>query len=185
MDTDLFRKAREGDMAAMMAIIGSFNGLIYKQCHLYHLRGYDFEDLKQVCYTKVVESVYKLREEELETAPAYIIRSLHNALKFETRKILSRPPEDSLNIPTESGLEFMDLLVDENQNTETSVLLNLDKSNLKENFGRLSKKEKDLVSYYIWNPYGGLKEYAEKYNENYRKVRYQKDLALRKLKAGL
>ena len=76
-------------------------------------------------------------------------------------------------------------MVDETADTEAAVMSSLDKTALKESYRSLSTEEKDLISYYIMNPYGGLKEYADKYGKNYRKVRYMKDLALAKLKAKL
>lgn len=185
MKTDVMLLAKNGDQAAMFQVIKSFEGWVVKQCNYYHLRGYEFEDLKQVCYQTIVYAVYRLNEQELVTAPSFIIRCMQNALKFECRKVLSKPEPDSLNTEGDSGLELMDLLVDDSANTESQVLYNLDKRALKESYNTLSTEEKDLISYYIMNPYGGLKEYADKYSKNYRKVRYMKDLALAKLKSTL
>lgn len=183
MTIDVFKQAKEGDQAAMCRIIKSFEGWVVKQSHYYNLRGYDVEDFKQVCYTAIVTAVYHLNEDELITAPSFIIRCMQNALKFECRKVLSKPVAESLNKEGESGLEFVELLVDESADTEYQVIHNLDKKALKEGYAKLTSEEKDLISYYIMNPYGGLKEYADKYGKNYRKVRYMKDLALAKMKA--
>lgn len=185
MTIDVFKHAKEGDQKAMYQIIKSFEGWVVKQSHYYSLQGYDPEDFKQVCYQAIIYGVYRLKDDELMTAPSFIIRCMQNALKFECRKVLSKPSSESLNREADTGLEFMDLVVDETQKTEDQVIMNLDKRALKESYSRLSKEEKDLLSYYIMNPYGGLKEYADKYHKNYRKVRYMKDLALAKLKAKL
>ena len=185
METEVFIRAKNGDQTAMFQVIKSFEGWVVRQCHYYNLKGYEVEDLKQVCYQAIIYAVYRLDEDELITAPCFILRCMHNALKFECRKVLARPEPDSLNKEAESGSEFMDLVVDETANTESAVITNLDKKALKESYDTLSSEEKDLISYYIMNPYGGLKEYADKYSKNYRKVRYMKDLALAKLKAKL
>lgn len=185
MTIDVFKCAKEGDQTAMYQIIKSFEGWVVKQSYYYSLHGYDPEDFKQVCYQAIIYGVYRLKDEELVTAPSFIIRCMQNALKFECRKVLSRPTPESLNREADTGLEFLDMVVDETQQTEDQVILNLDKSALKESYSRLTREEKDLISYYIMNPYGGLKEYADKYNKNYRRVRYMKDLALAKLKAKL
>lgn len=184
MTSEVFKQAKEGDQAAMCLVIKSFEGWVVKQSHYYNLRGYDVDDFKQVCYQAIVSAVYHLNDEELITAPSFIIRCMQNSLKFECRKVLSKPEAESLNKEAESGQEFMELIVDESADTESQVLANLDKKALKECYASLSSEEKDLISYYIMNPYGGLKEYAEKYGKNYRKVRYMKDLALAKLKSG-
>ncbi|MFZ2259025.1 MAG: helix-turn-helix domain-containing protein [Clostridiaceae bacterium] len=183
MTIDVFRQAKEGDQTAMCLIIKSFEGWVVKQSHYYNLRGYDVEDFKQVCYQAIVYAVYHLNDEELITAPSFIIRCMQNALKFECRKVLSKPASESLNKETESGMEFVELIIDESADTETQVIHNLEKTALKASYAKLTSEEKDLISYYIMNPYGGLKEYADKYGKNYRKVRYLKDLALAKLKA--
>lgn len=185
MKTDVLIKAKQGDQAAMFKVIKSFEGWVVKQCHYYKLRGYEVEDLKQVCYQALIYAVYRLDEDELVTAPSFILRCMQNALKFECRKVLSKPEPESLNRSAETGLEFVEMLADETKDTESEVLNNLDKKALKDSFNTLTSEEKDLVSYYIMNPYGGLKEYADKYSKNYRKVRYMKDLALAKLKSSL
>lgn len=185
MKTEVLMKAKHGDQSAMFQVIKSFEGWIVRQCHYYNLKGYEVEDLKQVCYQAIIYAVYRLDEAELVTAPSFILRCMHNALKFECRKVLARPEPDSLNKAAESGGEYLDLVVDETADTESAVIQNLDKIALKASYSALSSEEKDLISYYIMNPYGGLKEYADKYGKNYRKVRYMKDLALAKLKASL
>ncbi len=185
MKTEVLIKAKHGDQNAMFQVIKSFEGWIVKQCHYYNLKGYEVDDLKQVCYQAVIYAVYRLNEDELVTAPSFILRCMHNALRFECRKVLAKPEPDSLNQSGESGQEYLDLVVDETADTEAAVMSSLDKTALKESYRSLSTEEKDLISYYIMNPYGGLKEYADKYGKNYRKVRYMKDLALAKLKAKL
>lgn len=185
MKTEVFIQAKNGDQAAMFSIISSFEGWVVKQCHYYKLRGYEVEDLKQVCYHALIYAVYRLNEDELITAPSFILRCMQNALKCECRKVLSKPAPESLNTPAETGLEFVEMVADETKDTESEVLYNLDRKALKESYHTLTSEEKDLISYYIMNPYGGLKEYADKYSKNYRKVRYMKDLALAKLKSGL
>lgn len=185
MKTDVFKRAKEGDQAAMFQVIKSFEGWVVKQSRYYNLRGYEAEDLKQVCYHALIYAVYRLDDNELITAPSFIIRCMQNALKFECRKVLSKPDTDSLNREAESGQEYLEMVADESADTESEVMHNLDKRALKNSYSQLSSEEKDLISYYIMNPYGGLKEYAEKYGKNYRKVRYMKDLALAKLKSGL
>ncbi len=182
MTIEVFKQAKEGDQAAMCLVIKSFEGWVVRQSHYYNLRGYDAEDFKQVCYQAIVYAVYHLNNEELITAPSFIIRCMQNALKFECRKVLSKPEAESLNKEAESGQELMELIVDESADTESEVIRNMDKKALKEGYAALTSEEKDLISYYIMNPYGGLKEYADKYGKNYRKVRYMKDLALAKLK---
>lgn len=185
MTIDVFKFAKDGDQEAMYQIIKSFEGWVVKQSRYYSLHGYDPEDFKQVCYQAIIYGVSRLKDDELITAPSFIIRCMQNALKFECRRVLSRPKSESLNREADSGLEFLDLIADDSAGTEEQVIHNLDKIALKESYSRLTTEEKNLISYYIMNPYGGLKEYADKYQKNYRKVRYMKDLALAKLKARL
>ena len=130
MKTDVLIKAKQGDQAAMFKVIKSFEGWVVKQCHYYKLRGYEVEDLKQVCYQALIYAVYRLDEDELVTAPSFILRCMQNALKFECRKVLSKPEPESLNRSAETGLEFVEMLADETKDTESEVLHNLDKKGL-------------------------------------------------------
>lgn len=183
MDLELFLRAQKGDDDARTEIIESFEGWIMKQCRYYHLKGYDQEDLKQVCYQALLAAIPHIKPKELNGAVSYVIRCMDNALKKEARKVLSKPPLDSLNSLSDSGSEIIDCLPDEGLSTENLAILRMDKISLKQGLDSLSRQERDLISWYVCNPYGGLKEYAEKYHADYRRVRYQKDLALKKIKS--
>lgn len=181
MDKEMFLDAKAGNKEAIMLVIEDFEGLIIKRCRSYNLHGYSFEDLKQVCYMAVIEACKKLDEEHIETAPKYLINTICNALYNKARTVLKVPELSSLNECNEAGVEFMDLLEDDS-NLELDVIYNMDKELILNAYHDLSIQEKDIISRYILNQYGGLMEYSRVYNMDYRKVRYIKDKAIEKLR---
>ena len=162
----------------------NFEGLIIKQCNLYNLKGYSFEDLKQIAYSAILEGLRKIRIEDIKTAPAYIIICIKNSLRNEARKILNKPDSDSLNNLNDSGVEFIDTLVSD-YSIEDDVINHMSVNDIKESYNKLTSIEKDILSYFIMNPYGGLKEYSELYHIDYRKVRYIKDCVIKKMQLKL
>lgn len=181
MDKELYIKAKLGDIESKERVIKNFEGLIIKLCNYYNLKGYSFEDLKQIAYLSIIDGLEKISIDNIETAPAYIIVCIKNSLRNEARKILNKPDLNSLNEVTESGNEYIDL-IESDYCIEDEFLTKLDKEKAVKGYNSLTTEEKNIISYYIMNPYGGLKEYASLYNENYRKVRYTKDCIIKKLK---
>ncbi len=181
MDKETFLDAKAGNKEAIMLIIEEFEGLINRRCSAYSLSGYTHEDLKQICYIAVIEACKKIDEEKIETAPKYLIKTICNALYNKARTVLKVPEQSSLNECNEAGVEFMDLLEDDS-NLELDVIYNMDKELLLNAYNNLSLQEKDIISRYILNQYGGLMEYSRVYNMDYRKVRYIKDKTVEKLR---
>lgn len=179
---NIYLLAKEGNEEAMMEVLNRFEGLIVKNCSKYKLKGLETDDLKQICYIAVIEAINKIREEQIDTAPAYIITTIRNALNYETRKNLKNPDVSSLNEITESGTEYLDLL-ESDEDIEMAVLEKIDKENILKALDTLTTEEKDVLSHFVLNSYGGLKDYSEKYHVDYRRVRYIKDKAIQKLKA--
>ena len=68
------------------------------------------------------------------------------------------------------------------ENTEDLVLKSIDNELLKKAFDSLNSEDKNIISYYISNSYGGLKTYADLYSLDYRNVRYKKDKALKQMR---
>ena len=181
MDSGIFLKAKEGNKEAMGKIIKRFEPLIRKECSHIYLKDYDFEDLKQIAYIAVIKGVKSISEDQIDYAPAYIMKCIHNSLKYEARRTLRKPEQSSIEQKDSDGITLTDKLFSVDD-TESSVLQSMDYDTLKSAFHTLSPKEKDILSYYIQNSYGGLRQYADVYAEDYRRIRYQKDKALRKMK---
>ena len=182
LNRNTYLLAKAGDRDALLEVIKNYEGLIVKKCNYYKLRGYEMEDLKQIAYIAVIEACKKLSDNHLETAPAYIINSIRNALAYEARKTLKEPAFSSLNEYTDSGTELIELLEDD-IDIEQDVLDGLDTARVLSALGQLTSQERDIISRYVVNQYGGLKEYSSQYQMDYRRVRYLKDNAVKKLKA--
>lgn len=182
MNTEIYLKAKLGDEEAIKIILDNFEGLVVKQCSFYNLKGYTFEDLKQIAYSAIIEGIIKISIEYIQTAPAYIITCIKNSLRNEARKSLSKPDLDSLNNVNDAGVEFIETLVSD-YNIEDDVIKNLYVKDAIDGYNKLSTEEKDILSWYIINPYGGLKEYSSLYHKDYRRVRYIKDCIMKKLKS--
>lgn len=184
MDPDLFRRAKAKDAEAVNAIIDMVEPFILKQCNKTFLRNYDFEDKKQIAYLAVLKGIQSLNPAQLESAPSYLMKCVHNALKYETRKVLSRPDHTSLENADSDGVPIGEKLMAEDS-TEDDILKLEDHAQLKIAFDMLDTEEKNIISYFIHDSYGGLKRYADLHGREYRKVRYQKDKALKKMRLFL
>ncbi|MBR0575600.1 sigma-70 family RNA polymerase sigma factor [Proteiniclasticum sp. BAD-10] len=184
MTESIFLLAKNGNQDATEQVIRSIEPFIIQQCRRVHLRIHDFEDLKQICYEAVIKGIPKIRKENLESAPSYLMKCVHNALKYEARRILAQPSDLSLESEDSDGIRYGEKLVAEDD-TEETIIRNHDRQLIKEAFQELCTEEKNVVSYFIQDHYGGLKRYSDLYKVDYRKARYLKDKALRKMRLYL
>lgn len=184
MKDEIFLQAKNGNEDAILRVIEEVEPFILKQCGKIKLRDYDYEDLKQICYMAVIKGIPKINGESLSSAPSYLMKCVHNALKYEARRTLSKPDDTSLEHEDRDGIKYADKLVS-SEDTEELYFRNHDRNKIKEAFELLCTEEKTIVSYFIHDPYGGLKRYANLYGVDYRKTRYLKDKALKKMKIYL
>lgn len=184
MSDEIFLLAKSGDKDAIANVIQTVEPFIIKQCRKMNLRNYDFEDLKQISYQAVCSGIKKIDENQISSAPSYLMKCIHNALKYEARRTLSKPDSTSIESEDKDGIKFVEKLIAE-ENTEDIFIKLLDSNKIKEAFNTLSKEEKDVISYFVHDSYGGLKRYSDLYHMDYRKVRYLKDKALKKLRLFL
>lgn len=177
--------AIKGDKDAMEELICSFEGLIVKQARKhtgYYNRGFlEFEDLKQIGYEAIIKAVSKVDENRIITAPSFIMHSITNAMGMEVRKMKTLPYLDSLYDEVDEGILLIDV-VNSDTHVESDAIRNIMMNEVNKGCGKLKPEDAELLTMFINEPYGGLKKYADKYNESYRKVRYRKDVLLEKLK---
>lgn len=181
MNYNIFLEAKNGNKAAMESVIKTVEPFIFKLSRRMNLREYEFEDLCQIAYMAVIKSIPKIDEKHLDSAPSYLMKCIHNALKYEARRTLSKPQDTSLEQEDSDGIRHSDKLLAK-ENTESIFFLEENKTKVKEAFMALTTEEKNVLSYYIQDPYGGLKRYAELHQKDYRKVRYLKDKTLKKMR---
>lgn len=184
MSDAIFLLAKSGDKDAIANVIQTVEPFIIKQCRKMNLRNYDFEDLKQISYLAVLHGIKKIDESQISSAPSYLMKCIHNALKYEARRTLSKPSNTSIESEDKDGIKFAEKLIAE-ENTEDIFIKLLDSNKIKEAFNTLNKEEKDVISYFVHDSYGGLKRYSDLYQMDYRKVRYLKDKAIKKLRLFL
>lgn len=184
MSDAIFLLAKSGDKDAIANVIQTVEPFIIKQCRKMNLRNYDFEDLKQISYLAVLHGIKKIDESQISSAPSYLMKCIHNALKYEARRTLSKPSNTSIESEDKDGIKFVEKLIAE-ENTEDIFIKLLDSNKIKEAFNTLNKEEKDVISYFVHDSYGGLKRYSDLYQMDYRKVRYLKDKAIKKLRLFL
>ena len=181
MNENIFLLAKNGNKDAIELVIKAVEPFIFKQCGKMKLREYDFEDLRQICCLAVIKGIPKINEEHLDSAPSYLMKCIHNALKYEARRVLSKPEDASIETKDKDGITYSEKLVSE-KNTEQIFFRNHHTSVVKEAYESLNLEEKTILSFFITDPYGGLKRYSELYSADYRKSRYLKDKALKKMK---
>jgi len=181
MDYNIFLLAKNGNKDAIELVIKTVEPFIFKQCRKMKLREYDYDDLRQICYMAVIKGIPKINEEHLSTAPSYLMKCVHNALKYEARRALAKPEDASIETEDKDGIKYAEKLVS-NEETEKIFFRNHGKTKIKEAFDVLCTEEKNIISFYINDPYGGIKRYSELYNADYRKSRYLKDKALKRMK---
>jgi len=181
MNENIFLLAKSGNKDAIELVIKAVEPFIFKQCGKMKLREYDFEDLRQICYVAVIKGIPKINEEHLDTAPSYLMKCIHNALKYEARRALSKPEDASIETKDKDGITYSEKLVSD-KDTEKIFFRNHNTSIVKEAYESLNLEEKTILSFFITDSYGGLKRYSELYSADYRKSRYLKDKALKKMK---
>lgn len=181
MKEEIFIKAQNGDKDSIELILNSIEPFIISQCRKIFLSNYDFLDLKQIAYMAAIKGIKKMDTSKGNGCKSYLMKCVHNSLKYEARKILSKPRINSIENKDSDGITFTDKL-ESDDNTEDTVLQSLDNELLGRAFLSLTSEYKDIVSYYISNSHGGLKNYADMYSMDYRKVRYKKDKALKLMK---
>jgi RNA polymerase sigma factor (sigma-70 family) len=184
MDMDRLKRARAGSKADMEEIIRSFEPLVKKECGKVHIKDHDFEDLKQVAYIGIIKAVRSITDEKANLASAYIQKSIQNSLNYVTRRTLRKPDLSSIEDKDLDGIPLTEKLVS-GDDTENQILRSEDSMYLKDAFETLTPKEKDILGIYMCNDYGGLKRCSDIYHEDYRRIRYQKDKAIRKLRAAI
>ncbi len=181
MNDNVFIQAKNGNKEAIELVIKTVEPFIFKQCRRMKLRDQEFEDLCQISYEAIIKGIPKLHEDHLDSAPSYLMKCIHNAIKYEARKTLSRPQDTSLDAEDKDGIPHREKLIAKD-NTESIFFRGENSSKVKEAFMSLSKEEKTVLSYFIQDDYGGIKRYSELYNIDYRKARYMKDKTLKKMK---
>ncbi|NCC79398.1 MAG: sigma-70 family RNA polymerase sigma factor [Clostridia bacterium] len=184
MNDNIFLLAKNGNKDAIELVISTVKPFIFKQCGKMKLHGYDFDDLCQISYESVVKNIPKINKDHLDTAPSFLMKCIHNTLKYEARRALSKPEAASIEAEDKDGIRYSEKLVSEDD-TERIVFRDYQSSVVKEAYASLNLEEKTILSFFITDPYGGLKRYSELYNMDYRKSRYLKDKTLKKMKTFL
>lgn len=185
MDNNPILRAIRGEEGALKEVISSFEGLVVNQARKYtqtYGEGVvDFEDVKQICYEAIIKCIPSISENRINTAPAFIINSIKNAITTLIKKRGASPYIESLYDEIDTGIFLLDV-IESNSHVEEDAINNIMLGKLVKAIDLLEEDEKELVKLYLDEPYGGLKSYANKYKVNYRQVRYKKDILLNKLK---
>ena len=133
MNNNFFIQAKNGNREAIEFVIKTVEPFIFKQCRRMKLRDHEFEDLCQISYEAIMKAIPKLDEKHLESAPSYLMKCIHNALKYEARRILSKPQDTSLDSEDKDGITHAEKLVAK-ENTESIFFRDENSSRVKDAF---------------------------------------------------
>lgn len=185
MDSQLLLMAKSGDNDAAIKVINSFEGLIVNQAKKFeNFDGYvgvEFDDLRQVGYKAAVSAIKKIDENRLITAPAFIIQCIVNAIKSAASPSFKKCQNVSMDEEIGEDLTYGDIIVSDTH-VEEEGILSIMMGKVKETVREMPLKDQELLDLHFNDPYGGMKEFADRNNADYRKVRYRKDLLIKELR---
>ncbi|QAA32560.1 sigma-70 family RNA polymerase sigma factor [Clostridium manihotivorum] len=170
---------KEENAEAKEALVDEFTPYIINLAKRTYINCYDFEDIKNECYSTLFKCV-KLYDMRKHRFVSYATIAIRNSVNLLIRNSLSKKPKEGIEYvdidEKIDKLEIFDDLNIEDLICDKLLLLNVDKA-----LKNLSKEERDLVIYIYFKDYT-FKQYADLKCISYYKVMGMKERVLGKLK---
>lgn len=162
---ELVALAKQGNEKAFESIMKKLEPFIYKNVHSIYVKGYDDDDLKQLCYMALMRAIDKFDLDKNSNFTSYAMISIKNALNYLVRRKHRNNEEISINTPIGDGIKLEDCLVSE-CSIEDDLIKKEAYALISKACSKLSPKEKELLKF-ILKGRGGLLEYSKKYATPY------------------
>lgn len=177
----LVREAKLGDKVAMEKLMKCFENYIYKSALGIYVAGYEHEDLMQIGYITVMNSVdkYDITKSNFIN---YVTLAITNNFRCVIRNKARENAYGSIDADLGEGLRLRDILADESINIEEDYIKEKLESYLREAVEGLPFKLQEIIKYVYFEEKGRLKDYARETGINYNTVMKRKNLAFEKLR---
>lgn len=156
-------RVQNGDKKALEKIINMYKPFIVKNARQIYINGYEVEDLIQIGIMALLKSVNKYQLGRKVAFTTYAITVIKNAFNEELRKVISKKWDEkfkcSLNSLNENGIEFMEMLVSE-EDVEEDTISKEQIIVLRKALEKLSEDEREIINWFYFKN-KPLKEYAE------------------------
>lgn len=173
---------KQGDENSKELIIKEFESYISSLSHNTFIYGYDVSDIKSECHKVLLTCLksYNITTHRfvayginaIKQHLNYLIRNDNNRSKFEGKQVFSLLDDD------EDSLICSQITAEENMCAQSYH------NSLNEFVNRLSKEEKDLISFIFYKD-NTVKDYAKIKNIPYTTAIYRRDNALKNLQSYL
>lgn len=174
--------AQNGNQEELLKLLEQFKPFIYKTAKSFNIKNHDMNDMVQIGYTALINSVNKYRTGS-STFTAYAFNSIRNTFRYTARQNSKYQVELSLNTPinpnADSTTEFLDH-IEAPENFVDDILRFENILEVRKAVSKLSHEEIDLVDM-VYFKKGSLKSYAEKRGMGYLQAVRKKNKVLEKL----
>jgi RNA polymerase sigma factor (sigma-70 family) len=179
-------RAKAGSGSDTVKLLNQYKPFIIKTAKQFSLKNHDQLDLLQIGYASIIKAISKYNLGS-NTFSSYAYNTIKNTLNQTARDCSKLSGELSINSPIKSDgsnpSEFIDC-ISSDEDTEETILNNLQASALRNIVAKLPKEEQELVHMLYYNK-GSLRSYAIERNMNYLQAIRKRDRILRKLRSGL
>lgn len=182
MFQDLVKRAKEGEEEAISVILEKLYPLIISSIRRNYNREAEYDDLIQMGYLKILESIY---EYDLSSS-VYFLGFVKMNLRFMYLDCHKRRIHTSLNEPCkdqEDGFELLDLILDP-EDTLEEVLSKMESEYITNRLKNLPNRQKQVILMYYYYEMG-IKEISDSLNISYRTVVNTKTRALLNLRKSI
>lgn len=179
----LVLKAKHGDRCAILDLIDHYKPFIEKAIRKVSLSSFDKDDLMQIGYVSLINSLNKYKEGS-NSFCGYAYRAIVNSINYTVRSNVKHN-NVSLNKPlgNSNNIGLVDLLEDQ-INLEDTLLAQETNKNIRHALKSLSKKELELIILLYYSKVS-LKKYATQKNISYQTAVRRKKAVLKKLREKL
>jgi RNA polymerase sigma factor (sigma-70 family) len=170
---------REENTEAKEALVAEFTPYIINLAKRTYISCYDFEDIKNECYSTLFKCV-RLYDMKKHRFVSYATIAIRNSVNLLIRNSLNKKPKEGIEyIDIDEKIDTLEICDDLNIEDficHKLLLLDLDKA-----LKNLSKEERELVTFIYFKDYT-FKQYADLKALSYHKVMGMKEKLLAKLK---
>lgn len=180
----LIRNAQSGDKKALEELIKMYKPFIIKNAIQIYINGYEVEDLVQIGIMALIKAVNKYDLDRKIGFTTYVITVIKNTFNEELRKVISKKWDEkfkcSLNNVNENGIEFMEMLVSD-EDVEEDLMLKEKITIIRKALDKLNESEREIINWFYFEN-KPLKEYALKKGMNFNTVVKRKCRAVEKVR---
>lgn len=168
----------------MEEIIKMYRPFIVKKARQIYINGYELRDLIQIGVLALIKAVKKYQLGRKFAFTTYAGTAINNAFNQELRKVIDKKLDEkfkcSLNSLNKDGIEFIEILVSE-ENVEEDAIYKEKIIILGKALKKLSEEEREIIQwFYLYDK--PLKEYASSKDISSNTAAKRKERAINKLK---